>query len=124
LIAKAGQYSRVVTLFGVQLKAEVAFYGVTTRRLVVYTKCFVLLPRKKHPVFNGGQCPMFSVHLLGLTNVLGSFVLTLMILFCGIDITVEVRGRVGLLELLIRDVSQFLSLLFVAVIIWSDSTHG
>lgn len=34
----------------------------------------------------------------------GGFVLTLVILFCGIDITVEVRGRVGLLELLVGDV--------------------
>jgi hypothetical protein len=91
-------------LFGVQLKVEVAFDGVTARRLVVYTKCFVLLPRKKHPVFNGGQCPIFSVPLLGLTNVLGGFVLTLVILFCGIDLTVEVRGRVGLLEFLVGDV--------------------
>jgi hypothetical protein len=91
----------VVTLFGVQLKAEVAFDGVTARRLVVYTKCFMLLPRKKHPVFNGGQCPTFSVPLLGLTNV---FVLPLVILFCGIDITVEVRSRVGLLELIVEDV--------------------
>ena len=104
MIAKAGQFSRVVTLFGVQLKAEAAFVGVTARRLVVYTKCFVLLPRKKHPVFNGARCPTFSVPLLGLTNVFGGFILTLVILFCGIDITVEVRGHVGLLELLVGDV--------------------
>jgi hypothetical protein len=82
LIAKGEQYSRVVTLFGVQLKAEVAFDGVIARRLVVYTKCFVSLQGR---------------------SIQSSMVASVQ-RFLYLDITVEVRGRVGLLELLVGDV--------------------